>query len=118
MQGKDFSKHISIVNVKNKLNLNEVCSFGDTIYVNCPFCYSENGDMKLNVSNNSYVCKKCEAKGYAIGLYAKLKFKSNKEAFKELISLEPEIDFEYKPIINNNKKNEDEHDIVYREKLR
>lgn len=118
MQVKDFSKHISIVNVKNKLNLNEVCSFGDTIYVNCPFCFSENGDMKLNVSNNSYVCKKCETKGYAIGLYARLKYKSNKEAFKELISLEPEIDFEYIPKINNNRKNEDELDIVYRELLR
>lgn len=118
MQVKDFSKHISIVNVKNKLNLNEVCSFGDTIYVNCPFCFSENGDMKLNVSNNSYVCKKCEAKGYAIGLYARLKYKSNKEAFKELISLEPEINFEYTPTINNNRKNEDELDIVYRELLK
>lgn len=118
MQVKDFSKHISIVNVKNKLNLNEVCSFGDTIYVNCPFCYSENADMKLNVSNNSYVCKKCEAKGYAIGLYAKLKYMSNKDAFKELISQEPEIDFEYTPIINNNRKNEDELDIVYRELLK
>ena len=118
MQIKDFSKHISIVNVKNKLNLNEVCSFGDTIYVNCPFCYSKNGDMKLNILNNSYVCKKCEAKGYAIGLYAKLKYISNKDAFKELISQEPKIDFQYNPIINNNRKNEDELDIVYRELLR
>lgn len=118
MNQQEILNRTNIINVKNKLNLNEVCSFGDTIYVNCPFCYSKNGDMKLNVSNNSYVCKKCEAKGYAIGLYARLKYKSNKEAFKELISLEPEIDFEYSPIINNNKKNEDELDIVYRELLR
>lgn len=118
MQCKDFSKHISIVNVKNKLNLNEVCSFGNTIYVKCPFCYSKNGDMKLNVENNSYVCKRCEAKGYAIGLYAKLRYMSNKDAFKELILQEPEIDFEYIPIINNNRKNKDELDIIYRELLR
>ena len=118
MNQQEILNRTSIINVKNKLGLNEICSKNDTIYVKCPFCYSKNGDMKLIVSNNSYVCKNCEAKGYAIGLYARLKYKSNKEAFKELISLEPEIDFEYTPIINSNKKNEDELDIVYRELLR
>lgn len=117
MQKKDLFKYISIVNVKNKLNLEEVCSFGDTIYVKCPFCYSKNGDMKLNVSNNSYICKHCEEKGYAIGLYAKLKYMSNKEAFKELILQEPESDFKYTPIINNNRKSDEELDNVYRKLL-
>lgn len=118
MNHQEILNRTSIINVKNKLGLEEIHSKNDIIYVKCPFCYSKNGDMKLNVENNSYVCKKCEAKGYAIGLYAKLRYMSNKDAFKELILQEPEIDFEYTPIISNNRKNKDELDIVYRELLR
>lgn len=113
MKKQDFSKHISIINVMNKLNLDRVYTSGDIIYVKCPFCYSKNADMKLNIKNNSYVCKNCEEKGYAIGLYAKIKCISNKEAFKKLISEKPEINFEIHETIQNESRNDTELDIVY-----
>lgn len=118
MKIRDLSKNISIINVMNKLKLNKIYELGDVIYVKCPFCYSKNADMKLNTNNNSYVCKNCEEKGYSIGLYAKLKFITNKEAFKELISEEPEIDFEINRTIQNERKSDNELHFVYSEFLK
>jgi len=115
---KDFSKNISIINVMNKLKLDKIYELGDVIYIKCPFCYSKNADMKLNINNNSYVCKNCEEKGYSIGLYAKLKFITTKEAFKELISEKPEIDFKVNKILQNDRKSDNELHFVYSEFLK
>lgn len=38
---EDFSRHVSIINVKNKLELEEISSSGEIIYVKCPFCFSK-----------------------------------------------------------------------------
>ena len=54
MNQQEILKRISIINVKNKLGLEELFSKKDIIYVKCPFCYSKNGAMKLNITNNSY----------------------------------------------------------------
>lgn len=104
----------SIINVKNKLGLEEIYSKKDIIYVKCPFCYSDKGTMRLNISNNSYICKKCEARGYSIGLYAKNKYISNKEAYQRLINDEADISNNLMTsIITNVRKNKEELDIAY-----
>lgn len=104
----------SIINVKNKLGLEEIYSKKDIIYVKCPFCYSDKGTMRLNISNNSYICKKCEARGYSIGLYAKNKYISNKEAYQRLINAEADISNNLMTsIITNVRKNKEELDIAY-----
>lgn len=115
---QDVFNYISIVNVKNKLNLHEIYSKGNIICVKCPFCFSSKGTMLLNVSNNSYICKNCEERGYSIGLYAKCKYISNKEAYKVLLKSKPDMQ---NNIINtrvtNLKKNDEELDLVYQEFL-
>lgn len=58
MKQQEILNRTSIINVKNKLGLEEIYSKKDIIYVKCPFCYSDKGTMKLNISNNSYICKK------------------------------------------------------------
>lgn len=109
---------ISIVNVKNKLNLQEIYSKGNTICVKCPFCFSDRGTMLLNVSNNSYICKNCEERGYSISLYAKCKYISNKEAYKSLLQSKPNLQRNIiNTIITNIKKNDEELDLVYQEFL-
>lgn len=114
MNEKNIYDCTSIINVKNKLDLKEVWSSGSIIYVHCPFCSSKDGSLKLDINNNSYICKKCEAAGYSVGLYAKLKYISNKSAYKELISEEPNMDCKLnRSILINNKKNEDELDCIY-----
>ena len=118
MNEKNIYDCTSIINVKNKLNLKEVWSSGNIIYVHCPFCASNNGSLKLDITNNSYICKKCEESGYSVGLYAKLKFISNKSAYKELISDEPNMECNInRNILVNNKRNEDELDCIYQEFL-
>ena len=52
MKNNDIYNCLSIVNVKNKLGLQEIHSLGNIIYVRCPFCNSTNGAMKLNTLNN------------------------------------------------------------------
>lgn len=115
---QDVFNCISIVNVKNKLNLHEIYSKGNIICVKCPFCFSGKGTMLLNVSNNSYICKNCEERGYSISLYAKCKYISNKEAYKVLLQSKPDMQ---NNIINtrvtNPKKNDEELDLVYQEFL-
>lgn len=107
-------KRTSIINVKNKLGLVETFSKKDIIYVKCPFCCSITGEMKLNITNNSYICKNCEQRGYSIGLYSKLRQISNKEAYKQLISQEANISNNLKStFITNGKRNSEELDIVY-----
>lgn len=114
LKEQEIFNRVSIVNVKNKLELQEIYSLGDIIYVRCPFCFSTKGDMKLNTSNNSYICKNCEESGYAIGLYAKYKHINNKEAYKELIRDKADISNDKKSSITiNTKKSDDELDEVY-----
>ncbi len=114
MNQQEILNRTSIINVKNKLGLEEIYSKKDIIYVKCPFCYSDKGTMRLNISNNSYICKKCEARGYSIGLYAKNKYISNKEAYQRLINDEADISNNLMTsIITNVRKNKEELDIVY-----
>ena len=106
MKQQEILNRTSIINVKNKLGLKEIYSRKDIIYVKCPFCSSEKGTMRLNISNNSYICKKCEARGYSIGLYAKNKYISNREAYQRLINEEADISNNLMTsIITNTKKN-------------
>lgn len=114
MKQQEILNRTSIINVKNKLGLEEIYSKKDIIYVKCPFCYSDKGTMKLNISNNSYICKKCEARGYSIGLYAKNKYISNKEAYQRLINEKADISNNLiTSIITNVRKNKEELDIDY-----
>lgn len=114
---QDVFNCISIINVKNKLNLQEIYTKGDTICVKCPFCFSEKGTMLLNASNNSYICKNCEERGYSISLYAKCKYITNKKAYKELLQSKPDMNSNINTIITNPKKNDEELDLVYQEFL-
>ena len=114
---QDVFNCISIINVKNKLNLQELYTKGDTICVKCPFCFSEKGTMLLNTSNNSYICKNCEERGYSISLYAKCKYITNKKAYKELLQSKPDMNSNINTIITNSKKNDEELDLVYQEFL-
>lgn len=114
MNQQDILKRTSIINVKNKLGLVEIFSKKDIVYVRCPFCNSTKGAMKLNVTNNSYICKNCEQRGYSIGLYAKMKLISNKEAYNRLIMEEADINNNLiSSLMTNEKKNSEELDIVY-----
>lgn len=114
MNQQDILKRTSIINVKNKLGLVELFSRKDIIYTRCPFCCSTKGAMKLNISNNSYICKNCEKRGYSVGLYAKVKLISNKEAYNRLIMQEPDIGNNLiSTLITNVKKSNEELDIVY-----
>lgn len=114
MKQEEILKRTSIINVKNKLELEELYSKKDIIYVKCPFCFSKNGAMKLNTFNNSYNCKDCGESGYAIGLYAKCKHTTNKEAYQKLLQEVAEISNNLiNSITTNTKKNTEELDIVY-----
>lgn len=114
MNQQEILEKTSIINVKNKLHLEEVFSTKDTIYVKCPFCLSNKGEMKLNTTDNSYICKNCEQRGYAIGLYAKCKFLSNKKAYEELLAKDADLSNNLKTsIITTSRKNDEELDIVY-----
>ncbi len=114
MKDHELFERISIINVKNKLNLSELYSRGDTIFVKCPFCKSEKGRMKLIISNNSYICDNCGERGYAIGLYAKCKYLTNKQAYKELIYSKANMTNNFMtPSVINEKRSNDDLDIVY-----
>ncbi len=114
MDQQEILNRTSIINIKNKLGLEEIYSKKDIIYVKCPFCYSDKGTMRLNISNNSYICKKCEARGYSIGLYAKNKYISNREAYQRLINEEADISNNLMTsIVTNTRKNKEELDIAY-----
>lgn len=114
MDQQEILNRTSIINVKNKLGLKEIYSKKDIIYVKCPFCSSQKGTMRLNISNNSYICKECEARGYSIGLYAKNKYISNRQAYQKLITDQADINNNLMTsIITNVKKNNEELDIVY-----
>ena len=113
MKQQEILEKTSIINVKNKLNLKETFSTKDTIFVKCPFC-SDNGAMKLNTTENSYICKNCGAKGYAIGLYAKNKYMTNRRAYESLLQEDADLSNNLKTaIITSTRKNDEELDIIY-----
>ena len=114
MNQQEILEKTSIINVKNKLHLEEVFSTKDTIYVKCPFCLSDKGEMKLNTTDNSYICKNCEQRGYAIGLYAKCNFMNNKRAYEKLLEEDADLSNNLKTsIITTSRKNDEELDLVY-----
>lgn len=115
MDNKLYEK-LSIVNVKNKLNLTEGYCRGNSIYVYCPFCRAEDRDkanLKLNTENDSYYCNYCGENGYAVGMYAKLNYITNKKAFKELLSKEADMRTSMQFVKKASKRNETEISMVY-----
>ena len=97
------------------LNLEKVHQIGNNIYVKCPFCQNKNeknGYMKINTINNLYICDNCESTGTSIELYAKMKYITTKEAFKQLLREEPVLD-NIPYIYNNPIKDEYYRDLVY-----
>lgn len=106
---------INISNVINKLHLRKTNRIGNYIYVTCPFCQSsqeKNGYMKVNTINNLYICDNCESSGTSIELYAKIKYISTKEAFKQLLKETP-ISDDIPYIYNNPIKDESYRNLVY-----
>lgn len=118
MNQKEKLDRISIINVKNKLKLNEICTIGKNIYVRCPFCSSKRADMKLSTDNNTFICKNCEEQGSSISLYAKYYKITNKEAYIRLLKKDADLNTKMINIANNNKKDVDELDYVYSEFLK
>lgn len=114
MDQHEILKRTSIINVKNKLGLEERYAKGDNIYVYCPFCGGERQSyMKLNVKKDSYYCRMCGENGYAIGLYAREKYISGKEAYKILINQEADMTTELKDMKKSERKEEYEISFVY-----
>lgn len=87
---KEISKHINILNVAYHTNIEMTEKIGNEIKAICPFCgYKDNkreSNLKLNYITNKYHCFKCGKSGYSVGLYAKLNYIDNKQAFKELMN--------------------------------
>lgn len=116
MQNNNVYEYINITNVLNQLNIKKTRTKGNYIYAICPFCQNskdKNGYLKINTISNVYICKKCEARGSSVDLYANLKYISTKEAFKRLLKETPVLDnlpYTY----NNPVKDEFYRDIVYR----
>ncbi len=114
MKQQEILERTSIINVKNKLHLKETFSTKDTIFVRCPFCFSDKGTMKLDTTENSYTCKNCGANGYAIGLYARNKYITNHRAYESLLQEDADLSNNLKTaIITSTRKNDEELDIIY-----
>ncbi len=86
---QEVKKHIDILNVAYHLCLEIIVRKGYEYKAICPFCgYNKKTKiptMSLNISTNQYSCCRCGAGGFSIGLYAKVKEMSNKNAYKELL---------------------------------
>lgn len=119
MHNSNIYECINITNVINHLNIKKTSIRGNYIYAICPFCQNskeKNGYLKINTINNIYICKKCEASGSSIDLFAKLKYVSTKEAYKMLLKEEPILD-NIPYVFNNPLKDEYYRDMVYRKLL-
>lgn len=115
MGSKNYEK-LSIINVKNKLNLIEGYCNGNSIYVYCPFCKKEDKDtanLRLNVDFDSYYCNCCGERGYAVGLYAKCNYISTKSAFKRLKDMDAEMQTNLQYNKKATKRSDSEISIVY-----
>lgn len=107
---------LSIINVKNKLNLEEGYCRGNSIYVYCPFCSTKNretANLKLNVDLDSYYCNYCGESGYAVGLYAKCNYITTKMAFKRLMQEDSDMHTNLQYIKKAIKRSEAEISVVY-----
>lgn len=112
---KDYEK-LSIINVKNKLNLTEGYCNGNSIYVYCPFCSKEDrktANLRLNVELDSYYCNCCGESGYAVGLYAKYNYISTKVAFKKLMENDADMQTSLQYVKKANKRSSSEISMVY-----
>lgn len=85
-------------------------------YLSLPEKNPKHGHMMLNIAKDAYHCTRCGEKGYAIGLYARLRGISNSQAFKELINMAPETTpkIEIKKIPQSPIANINKRDRVYR----
>lgn len=113
---REIYNKLSIINVKNKLNLIEGYCNGNSIYVYCPFCRmdkKEKANLRLNVDNDSYYCNCCGTSGYAVGLYAKLNYITTKSAFNKLMKEEADMTTNLKVIKKATKRADDEISMVY-----
>lgn len=118
MDNEIYNK-LSIINVKNKLGLEEKYAKGDNIYVRCPFCQETNqSNLKLVVTNDSYYCRKCGEHGYAVGLYAKANYIENKVAYKRLIQQEADMTTGLIQIQKSERKTDEEISYIYEYFLR
>lgn len=92
----DFmDSRLSILNVAIKCGIEILKRAGvDEYMARCPFCGDTDnpryGHLMLNVAKDAYHCVRCGAKGFAIGLYARLHNIDSKQAFRELMELDDE----------------------------
>lgn len=106
---------INITNVINKLDLKITKVKGKNIYVNCPFCQSnneKNGYMKIDITQNIYICNNCHSMGSSIKLYGDVKHIYTKNAYYKLLKEKPELSY-FSYINNNQIKDEYYRDLVY-----
>lgn len=114
MTEQEKLKRLSIINVKNKLDLEEKYCLGSNIYVRCPFCVERNqSNLILNVEKDSYYCRNCSESGYAVGLYARCNYIDNKTAFKRLLENEADLTTSYTGIKKSERKSDEEISVVY-----
>ena len=111
-----YYEKLSIINVKNKLNLKESHYNGNSIYVYCPLCRQddvETANLRLDVDTDRYYCNCCGEYGYAVGLYAKCNYISNKVAFKRLMMQDADLRTGLKGVKRATKRTDAEISIVY-----
>lgn len=116
-----MNERLSIINVKNKLCLEEGYCRGNSIYVYCPFCRAEDkktANLRLEVDSDRYYCNCCGEYGDAVELYAKCKYLSIKSAWKKLMGQEAELQTELKYVKKVNKRSDSEISMVYEYLLR
>lgn len=86
---QEVKKHINILNVAYHTNIEMTKKIGNEVKAICPFCgykdYKRESNLKLNFNTNTYHCFNCGQSGYSVGLYAKLNYMDNSQAFKELL---------------------------------
>jgi hypothetical protein len=110
MSNYDYDKRLSILNVAKKLGINILKRASSEEYIaRCPFCGDSknptHGHLYLNIEKDAYHCVRCGKKGYAIGLYAKMRDIDRKEAYKELMEKEADENIILTPPVKKVKQN-------------
>lgn len=121
---QEVQKHVNILNVAYHLCLEIVETKGYEHKAICPFCgYNKNSKiptLSINSQSNKYCCCRCGVGGYSIGLYAKVRGITTKQAYKELLEREylsiDKSHIEISPI-NNLLADIEVRDAVYRDFL-